>query len=164
MFTSVLDIALRYDGQRVVMSLDYPGYVQAYVFVILNCLDGSLYGSFKEGNNMRGKVNITSILFDSSNMITAALDLTQDGSATSKFGAIIRFSAANPAAASVTPAFYMQGGAAGKFSQSFLLKRIYSETTSIFASAFLQDANSNRRSLIAKITLATGAVGKYFQY
>ena len=113
---------------------------------------------------MRGKVNITSILFDSSNMITAALDLSQDGSSTSKFGAIIRFSAANPSATSVTPAFYIQGGAAGKFSQAFMLKRIYSETTSIFATAFLQDANSNRRSLIAKITLATGAVGRYFQY
>ena len=50
-FTSVLDTAFRYDGQKVVFSLDYPGYVQAYVFVILNSLDGSFYGAFKEGSN-----------------------------------------------------------------------------------------------------------------
>ena len=58
------------------MSLDYPGYVQAYMFVILNSADGSFYGAFKESSNMRGKANITSILFDSSNFITAALDLS----------------------------------------------------------------------------------------
>jgi len=58
------------------MSLDSPGYSSAYMFVILNCADGSFYGAFKEASNMRGKANITSILFDSSNMITAALDLS----------------------------------------------------------------------------------------
>lgn len=164
MFTTVLDIAFRYDGQRVVMSLDYPGYVQAYMFVILNTADGSFFGAFKEGSNMRGKANITSILFDSSNMITAALDLSQDGTSTSKFASIIRFSAANPSATSITPTFYLQGGASGKFSQAFLLKRIFSDSTSIFASAMIQDANSNRRALLGRITLSTGAVSKYFQY
>lgn len=123
-----------------------------------------MYASFKEGSNQRGKVNITGLLFDNSNLITASLDLSVDGSATNKQAAIIRFSAANPTATSVTPSFYIAGGAAGKISQSFLLKRIYSDTTSIYAAAYLQDANSNRRALLAKITLSNGAVSKYFQY
>ena len=111
----MLDIAFRYDGQKVVMSLDNPGYAQAYTLVILNG-DGSLYASFKEGNNQRGKVNITGLLFDNSNIITAALDLSVDGSATNKQAAIIRFSAANPTATSVAPSFYIAGGATGKIS------------------------------------------------
>ena len=97
-------------------------------------------------------------------MITAALDLSQDGTTTNKQAAIIRFSVANPSATSISPAFYITGGAEGKLSQSFLLKRIYSDTTSVYASAYLQDANSNRRALLAKITLSNGAVSKYFQY
>jgi len=34
----------------------------------------------------------------------------------------------------------------------------------MYASALIQDATANRRSILAKITLATGAVTKYFQY
>ncbi len=113
---------------------------------------------------MRGKLNITSMLFDSSNTIIAALDLTQDGTSNNKFAAIIRFSANNPAATSITPGFYIQGGAASKMSQAFLIKRIYSEATSFYATALLQDANSNRRALIAKMAVSTGAVSRYFQY
>ena len=146
------------------LSLDYPGYVQAYMFVVLNSADGSFFGAFKETSNQRGKVNITSMLFDSSNNIIAALDLTQDGTGTSKLAAIIRFSANNPAAASITPGFYIQGGAAGKNSQAFLLKRIYSDATTFFATAFLQDANSNRRALLGRLSFTTGSISKYFQY
>ena len=55
------------------MSLDNPGYAQAYTLVILNSYC-----------NQRGKVNITGLLFDNSNLITASLDLSVDGSATNK--------------------------------------------------------------------------------
>jgi len=48
------------------------------LIVILNN-DGTLYGSFRETVLNRAKLNITSLLFDSNNIITAALEISQDG-------------------------------------------------------------------------------------
>lgn len=75
LFTQVLDIAFRYDGQKIALALDRTGYGQAYTIVILN-KDGTLFGSFKESTNAKGKVNITSLLFDNSNYVTVALDIS----------------------------------------------------------------------------------------
>jgi hypothetical protein len=74
--------------------------------VVLN-VDGTLYGAFKDSLNQKGKMNITSLLFDSGNFITAALDLSQDGTEQKKNAAIIRFSVNNPTAASIVPTFYI---------------------------------------------------------
>jgi hypothetical protein len=57
------------------MSLDINSYSNAFTIVVLNS-DGSFYGAFKESTNLRGKVNITSLIFDSSNFITMALDIS----------------------------------------------------------------------------------------
>jgi hypothetical protein len=52
----------------------------SYMIVVLN-KDGSLYSAFRENTaNARGKVNITGMLFDSSNFITLGLDFSPDGS------------------------------------------------------------------------------------
>ena len=71
----MLDLTFRYDGKQIAFSLDRAGYGQAYTIVILNA-DGSLYGAFKESTNVKAKVNITSLLFDSSNNIMVALDVS----------------------------------------------------------------------------------------
>ena len=97
------------------MALDYPGYTMGVMIVVLNS-DGSYYGSFKDSANLRGKVNITGLAFDSNNFITMAVDATQDGTALKKYATIIRFSVANPTATSITPTYYLQGGAAAKIS------------------------------------------------
>lgn len=75
MFQTVLDITFRFDGQKIAMSLDRSGYTMGYVIVVLNS-DGSLYGAFRENALSRAKVNVTGLMFDSSNIITAALDLS----------------------------------------------------------------------------------------
>lgn len=97
------------------MALDRSGYSSAYTIVVLN-KDGSLYGAFKESTNIRGKVNITGLLYDSSNFIMAAIDTSQDGSDQKKNATIARFSVANPTAATITAGFYLTGGAANKIS------------------------------------------------
>lgn len=71
----MLDISFRYDGAKIAMSLDKTGYSLAYFIVVFNA-DGTLYGSYRESTLVRGKANITSLLFDSSNFITAALDIS----------------------------------------------------------------------------------------
>jgi hypothetical protein len=84
--------------------------------VILN-QNGTLFGAFRETTTtIKGKVNITGLMFDQSNYITAALDLSQDGTNQKKYSGIVRFSVANPSAASITPSFYILGGAVGKIS------------------------------------------------
>lgn len=143
--------------------MDRATYAHSYVIVILNA-DGSLYGAFKEGSNQRGKVNITGTLYDNSNFITLALDVSQDGSELKRYATIARFSVATPGAASISPALYLQGGAVGKVSTALLLQRIRSDAASIYASALIQDTTQNRRAILAKITLSSGAVGKYFHY
>lgn len=118
------------------MSMDRSGYGHSYVIVILN-VDGSLYGAFKEGNNQKGKVNITGALYDNFNIITLALDVSQDGTDLKRYASIVRFSVANPGAASISPSLYIQGGAVGKISTSLILQRIKSEATSIYVSALI---------------------------
>ncbi|TNV75036.1 hypothetical protein FGO68_gene6423 [Halteria grandinella] len=163
LFTTILDITFRYDGQKIALVLDRANYAAAYTVVVLN-VDGSLYGAFKEGTNQKGKVNITGTLFDNSNFITLAVDASQDGSDSKKYAQIVRFSVANPSASSITPAFYIQGGAINRISQSIGLLRIKSDITSIYASALIQDTTQNRRTILAKVTLSSGAVTKYFHY
>lgn len=97
------------------MALERTGYTMGYVIVVLNS-DGSLYGAFRESALTKAKVNVTGMMFDSSNIITAALDISQDGTDQKRSAAIIRFSVANAAAASISPALYITGGAAGKIS------------------------------------------------
>lgn len=64
------------DGDKIALALDRTGsYANALTIVVLN-KDGSLYGSFKESTNIRAKVNITGLIFDSSNFITMALDVS----------------------------------------------------------------------------------------
>lgn len=55
------------------MALDRSGYASGLFIVIMN-KDGSLYGAFKDAANLRGKVNITSLVYDSTNFITAVID------------------------------------------------------------------------------------------
>lgn len=73
LFTRVLDVSFRPDGERIAISLDREGYAMGLFIVILN-KDGSIYSSFKETYNLKGKVNITGLVFDSSDFITAAID------------------------------------------------------------------------------------------
>ncbi len=95
--------------------MDINSYSNAFTIVVLN-FDGSYYGSFKESTNLKGKVNITSLIYDSSNFITMALDISQDGTSSKKNAGVIRFSVANPTASSITPSLYLLGGASGKVS------------------------------------------------
>ena len=81
MFSTVSDVAFRWDGEKVALVLDKVNYDLNYVIVILN-KDGSFYGSYKENQAMaRGKVQVTGMIFDSSNMITLGLDFSIDGTA-----------------------------------------------------------------------------------
>jgi hypothetical protein len=51
----------------------------SYMIAVLN-KDGSFYSAFRENTaTARGKVNITGMLFDSSNFITLGLDFSPDG-------------------------------------------------------------------------------------
>ena len=75
LFQTVLDITFRTDNQKIALSLDLNGYGNSITIVVLN-FDGSLYGAFKEGTGLRGKANITSLIYDSSNFITMALDVS----------------------------------------------------------------------------------------
>jgi hypothetical protein len=51
----------------------------SYMIVIIN-KDGTLSGAYRENIALsRGKVNITGMLFDSSNFVTLALDYSPDG-------------------------------------------------------------------------------------
>lgn len=86
--------------------MERSSYAHSLVIVILN-FDGSLFGAFKEGANLRGKVNITGTLFDNSNFITLAVDISQDGSELKRYAGILRFSAATAGAASITPSLYL---------------------------------------------------------
>ena len=90
----------------IAMALDYPGYTMGLQIVVLNA-DGSYYGSFKESANLRGKVNITGLAFDSNNFITMAIDASQDGTALKKYATIIRFSVNNPTSTAITPTYYL---------------------------------------------------------
>ncbi len=55
---------MRYDGEKVALALDRFDYSLSYMIVILN-KDGTFYGAFRENTaNARGKVNITSMLYD----------------------------------------------------------------------------------------------------
>lgn len=47
LFQTIIDIAFRYDGERVALALERTGYDLSLVIVILN-KDGSLFGSFRE--------------------------------------------------------------------------------------------------------------------
>lgn len=115
LFTQVLDITFKPDGSQIAMALDKPGYTSGLVIVVLQ-KDGSLYGSFKESTNLRGKVNTTGLIFDSLGFITAAIDASQDGTDQRKYSIITRFSVASPTATSITPTYYIQGGAVNKVS------------------------------------------------
>jgi hypothetical protein len=87
------------------MALDKDNYDLAYMIVILN-LDGSLYGAFRETGANKGKMNISSLMYDSSNFITAAVDLSLDGTSTNRNALITRFSVGNPTATTISPSFY----------------------------------------------------------
>lgn len=114
-FTQVLDITFRPDGSQIAMSLERPGYISGLVIVVMN-RDGSLYGSFKESTNLRGKVNVTGLIFDSLGFITAAIDASQDGTDQRRWSIITRFSVASPNATAITPTYYISGGAVNKVS------------------------------------------------
>ena len=87
------------------MALDRANYDLAYMIVVLN-LDGSLYGAFRETGANKGKMNISSLMYDSSNYITAAVDLSLDGTSTNRNALITRFSVGNLTTAIITPNFY----------------------------------------------------------
>ena len=87
------------------MALDRANYELAYMIVVLN-LDGSLYGAFRETGANKGKMNISSLIYDSSNYITAAVDLSLDGTSTNRNALITRFSVGNLTAPTITPSFY----------------------------------------------------------
>ena len=116
------------------MALDKVNYDLAYMIVVLN-LDGSLYGAFRETAANKGKMNMTSLLFDSSNFITAAVDLSLDGSSTNRVALIARFSVGNAAATTITPTFYQIGGTTGQISAAYILQRIYADQSTIYVSA-----------------------------
>lgn len=79
MFFQVLDITFRSDGEKVAVALERDNYDMSYMIVILN-KDGTLSGAYRESVALaRGKVNITGMIYDSSNFITLALDFSPDG-------------------------------------------------------------------------------------
>lgn len=111
LFSTVSDVAFRWDGEKVALALDKISYDMNYVIVVLN-KDGSLYGSYKENLAMaRGKVQVTGMIFDSSNMITIGLDYSVDGTATKRQALINRFSVSQTLVGTFNTQFYVIGGA-----------------------------------------------------
>lgn len=99
-YSTVLDIAFRFDGERIAVALDRDGYDMSYMITVFN-KDGSFFAAFREHTtNARGKVNVTGMLFDASNFITLALDFSVDGTASKRQAVLTRF---NAGTASATP-------------------------------------------------------------
>ena len=111
LFSTVSDVAFRWDGEKVALALDKVNYDLNYVIVVLN-KDGSLHGSYKENlAKARGKVQVTGMIFDSSNMITIGLDYSVDGTATRRQALVNRFSVSQTLEGTYNTQFYVLGGA-----------------------------------------------------
>jgi hypothetical protein len=79
----------------------------SYMIVILN-KDGSFFSSYRETNLIRGRV--MGLLFDNYNFVTAALDVSLDGTALKRNSVIVKFSVGVPSASGVTPSFLISAG------------------------------------------------------
>ncbi len=88
----MIDVTFRYDGEKIAAALEKDGYDMTYMIVIIN-KDGSLSGAYRENVALaRGKVNITGMLFDSSNFVTLGLDYSPEGSSVKRQAVLNRFS------------------------------------------------------------------------
>jgi hypothetical protein len=75
-YDQVSDITFNPDATRISAALDRNGlYTSTFMIVIFN-KDGSVYGSFKESTGLRGKIRNGGHFFDSTNLITAAVDVS----------------------------------------------------------------------------------------
>jgi hypothetical protein len=111
-FTSISEIAFRWDGLKVALALDRPAgtYDLCYVIVVLN-QDGTLYGAYRESTTLaRAKISPNGMIFDSSNMITVGLDYSVDGTATKRQAIMTRFSVGTTTATTFNAQFYVVGG------------------------------------------------------
>jgi hypothetical protein len=89
-FTSVSDITFRWDGEKVAIALDKINYDVSYLIVVLN-KDGTLYGAYRENTEARGKVFVGGMIYDSSNMITVAVDFAPTGLSNRRQAVLNRF-------------------------------------------------------------------------
>jgi len=110
-FSQVLDITFRFDGERAAIALDRAGYDMSYMIVILNSKDGSFHGAYRENTaNARGKINVTGMIFDQSGFLTIALDFSPDGTAAKRQAVLTRFSVVSAPTTPYNTIFYFAGG------------------------------------------------------
>lgn len=86
--------------KKIAVGLDKSTYEMSYMIAILN-KDGSLFSTYRETTQVRGRV--MGLLFDNYNYVTAALDVSLDGTAFKRNSVIVKFSVGVSTASGVTP-------------------------------------------------------------
>jgi hypothetical protein len=77
------------------------------------------------------------MIFDSSNFVTAVLDLSFDGTSSKRLAQIMRFSVGTASVSSFTPQFLVQGGNSARLSQAFCLQRIRTDANTFYVAAMV---------------------------
>ena len=104
------------------------------------------------------------MIFDSSNMITVAVDFAPTGLTNRRQAILNRFSVTQTAAGTFATQFYLLGGAntANMISQSLALQRIRGDSSQFYLSALITDSGGIRRSILAKALFGTGVFQRYY--